>query len=296
MMMEVDSDMEKLYMPSNWVKRVSPEESVPLHVQITRDESFRVRGEEKGELGVRYGPQEGDWLDLYNEEGPRDLVAYLTGGYWQELSGELSSYPASPLIKAGHPVAIINYTRAPKQNLQDMQTQVERAGAWLVKWGQSKGKKVWLIGHSAGSHLCAMLLSSPWYDGLPTAARKVISGVVHLAGVFKLSPLLHTSVAIPGLNLTRSTADWCSPLHPDLLAKLSRSGQHLVTMIVVGQFDSPAFHQQAEDYATALEAGGLRVLRTTQAGEDHFSLVEKLAKADYSLTRDLIRMFSSTYN
>jgi len=43
-------------------------------------------------------------------------------------------------------------------------------------------------------------------------------------------------------------------------------------------------------------AGGLRVLRTTQAGEDHFSLVEKLAKADYSLTRDLIRMFSSTYN
>jgi len=205
MMMEVDSDMEKLYMPSNWVKRVSPEESVPLHVQITRNESFRVRSEEKGELGVRYGPQEGDWLDLYNEEGPEDLVAYLTGGYWQELSGELSSYPASPLIKAGHPVAIINYTRAPKQNLQDMQTQVERAGAWLVKWGQSKGKKVWLIGHSAGSHLCAMLLSSPWYDGLPTAARKVISGVVHLAGVFKLSPLLHTSVAIPGLNLTRST-------------------------------------------------------------------------------------------
>ena len=43
----------------------------------------------------------------------------------QELSGELSSYPASPLIKAGHTVAIINYTRAPKQNLQDMQTQVK---------------------------------------------------------------------------------------------------------------------------------------------------------------------------
>ena len=84
----------------------------------------------------------------------------------QELSGELSSYPASPLVKAGHTVAIINYTRAPKQNLQDMQTQViisflfgcnlsakqcllicgakqvERAGAWLVRWGQAKGRKV----------------------------------------------------------------------------------------------------------------------------------------------------------
>ena len=35
--------------------------------------------------------------------------------------------------------------------------------------------QVWLIGHSAGSHLCATLLSSPWYDGLPVAARKVNS-------------------------------------------------------------------------------------------------------------------------
>ena len=42
-----------------------------------------MRSEEEGELGVRYGPEEGDWLDLYNEKGPGDLVAYLTGGYWQ---------------------------------------------------------------------------------------------------------------------------------------------------------------------------------------------------------------------
>ena len=41
----------------------------------------------------------------------------------------------------------------------------------LGKWNLNT--QVWLIGHSAGSHLCAMLLSSPWYDGLPTAARKV---------------------------------------------------------------------------------------------------------------------------
>ena len=43
-----------------------------------------------------------------------------------------------------------------------------------------------------------------------------------------------------------------------------RSGQHLVTMIVVGQFDSPAFHQQAEDYGTALE-GGAAVIKAQYA-------------------------------
>ena len=136
-------------------------------------------------------------------------------------------------------MAIINYTRAPKQNLQDMQTQVilffrflkrsiykrwkELGPGWLDGDKQREGRQgkitycptfslipqlqlfapcpglfgwapplhnaplltnlsnhlattcaqVWLVGHSAGSHLSAMLLSSPWYDGLPNAARKV---------------------------------------------------------------------------------------------------------------------------
>ena len=39
--------------------------------------SEKVRTEEKGELGMRYGSEEGDWLDLFNEEGPGHLVAYL---------------------------------------------------------------------------------------------------------------------------------------------------------------------------------------------------------------------------
>ena len=57
-----------------------------LCLVITNGEELhlnQVRKEERGELGVRYGPEEGDWLDLYNEDGPGDLVAYLTGGYWQ---------------------------------------------------------------------------------------------------------------------------------------------------------------------------------------------------------------------
>ena len=29
-----DPEMEQLYMPSNWVVRVPPEQSVPLHVQV----------------------------------------------------------------------------------------------------------------------------------------------------------------------------------------------------------------------------------------------------------------------
>ena len=31
---KIDPDLENLYMPSNWVVRVKPEQSVPLHVKV----------------------------------------------------------------------------------------------------------------------------------------------------------------------------------------------------------------------------------------------------------------------
>ena len=54
-----------------------PEESVALHVRVTMAESARVRREEPGTLGVRYGQQDGDWLDLFNEQGEGQVVAYI---------------------------------------------------------------------------------------------------------------------------------------------------------------------------------------------------------------------------
>jgi len=293
--MEIDPEMERLYMPSRWVVRVPPEDSVPLHVRVTMAESERVRREEQGSLGVRYGRQEGDWLDMFNEQGEGQVVTYISGGYWKDLSGELSAYPVSPLVRAGHSVAVVNYTRTPAQALQDMQDQVVRASAWLVSWAQERGKKVYLMGHSAGSHLAAMILSSTWYDGLPRAKRQVIGGVIHLSGVFHLPPLLRTSVAVPGLGLDSSTAQGCSPAHVDNLTMITRSGQHLVVMVVTGEHDSPTFQQQGDQYSAALAAAGLTVLRTVEKAEDHFSLVEKLADGNYRLTQDILRLVDGVY-
>ena len=51
---------------------------------------------------------------------------------------------------------------------------------------------------------------------------------------------------------------------------LIRAGQHLVTLMVVGEADSPAFHRQAQEYGDSLKAAGMRVLRNTVPEEDHF--------------------------
>ena len=284
---EIDVEMENLYMPSKWVVRIPVEEAVPVHVKVTVDESVRVRNTVEGRLGVKYGPDAGDVVDMFNENcTSKKMMVYLSGGYWQELSGEISAYTVAPLVSSGHCVAVVHYDRAPSQDMGGIVDQVERAAAWLVRYAKERGMTVWLSGHSAGSHLCAMILSSGWYEGLPFKERSIIRGVVHLSGVFNLVPLLNTSVNTP-LKMTKFEAEQFSPLHENNLDRLS-SGKHLEHLVVVGENDSPAFMQQAELYVGELRARGFMVTLTVKKGEDHFSLVERLMDVDYSLTQQII--------
>jgi len=284
---EIDDEIENLYMPSKWVVRIPVEEAVPVHVKVTVDESVRVRNNVEGRLGVKYGAGPGDVVDMFNEKCiSKKMMVYLSGGYWQELSGEISAYTVGPLVDSGHCVAVVHYDRAPSQDMGGIVDQVERAAAWLVRYAKERGMTVWLSGHSAGSHLCAMILSSGWYEGLPVKERSIIRGVVHLSGVYNLVPLLNTSVNIP-LKMTKFEAEQFSPLHQINLDRLS-TGAHLQHLVVVGENDSPAFRQQAEQYVGELKARGFMVTLTVKKGEDHFSLVERLMDVDYSLTRQII--------
>ena len=59
-----------------------------------------------------------------------------------------------------------------------------------------------------------------------------------------------------------------------VLFPCTRSGQHLVVMVVTGEHDSPTFQQQGDQYSAALAAAGLTVLRTVEKAEDHFRSVK----------------------
>ena len=94
-MAHVDPEQERLYMPSKWVVRVAEDQAVPLHVKVVTEESARLKESvEDKRLGVVFGPSEGDRLDICGEETGRTgkIMVFISGGYWQEMSGEISSF------------------------------------------------------------------------------------------------------------------------------------------------------------------------------------------------------------
>ena len=285
-MAHVDPEQEKLYMPSRWVVRVAEAEAVPLHVKVVTEESARLKKcVQDKRLGVRFGFCQGDRLDIYGEESGRagKMMVFISGGYWQEMSGEISSFTVQPLLTRGHTVVVLDYRRCPGQDLAGITRQVGRGLAWVLELAASRQQEVFLSGHSAGAHLAAMVLSN-----LPPQHSQRLGGVVHLSGIFELSPLLTTSVNIPAMNLNPSTAELLSPASQTNLAKLAKVAGRVKHWVVVGEHDSPAFKQQARRYTELLNSHNIQARLSEQRGEDHFSLVEKLKDEDYELSQEII--------
>ena len=108
-------DLEKLYSPSQWSPRLGANVIVQDHVKITSEESKRVRGSIPFKT-FSYGPSDNEKLDIFQPENSSssNILVYFSGGYWQELSGEISAYPVAPFYQHDICVIVVHYDRAPK--------------------------------------------------------------------------------------------------------------------------------------------------------------------------------------
>ena len=85
---------------------------------------------------------------MFGEQGNTtgQLMVYLTGGYWQELSGDISAYTVQPLVSSGHTVAVVHYTRCPAQDLASIIGQIVRFGQWILQYAKQRNLQVFFSG------------------------------------------------------------------------------------------------------------------------------------------------------
>ncbi|XP_049828797.1 kynurenine formamidase [Schistocerca gregaria] len=293
-------ELEEQYSPSRWSRRGDADYVISEHVRFAKEESERVRAQLPPLETARVGPGPRQLVDLFvGPQLPADcpVLVYVHGGYWQELSRELSAYCVRPLHGAGIAVAVVGYDLAPQVNVSDIVEQVQAAVEFVLNFAKKRGSSaVWVCGHSAGAHLSACLLS-PWLDRLDAAARRLLRGLVLASGVYRLAPLVPTYVN-HALRLTREAADSVSPALAafDLSPDSKDSIKNMRILVAIGQHDSPAFHEQSREYSKILRGICDHVEYLEVADMDHFSVVENLHEEDYILTKKIIEMIKSSNN
>ena len=145
--------------------------------------------------GIPYGELKHQTLDIYTPldyAGPLPLVVYFYGGGWIKGKKEEFEFVASSLTEAGYVVVIADYRRFPDVVFPAFIEDGAAAVAWAVEhagdYGADPGK-LFLIGHSAGAHIAAMLSMDANYLGKYDIDTQEIQGFVGLSGPYDFLPL-----------------------------------------------------------------------------------------------------------
>lgn len=272
-------DLEREYSPSSAAR------TYPASVDAYASRSAAILENAPGHL-LLYGDglEEVVWLAA-DALGRKPVHLFIHGGYWQELSWRDAVFPAPDFAAAGYLYGAINYGLAPAVRLADIVDQCRRAVAAVAKASLAAGGdgRVSLSGSSAGAHLAALAAMTDWPAyGL---SHNPISAAVLVSGVYRLAPLIETSINA-ALGLNRPSADRLSPL-------LLPAGCFCPALICWGEHETWAFKEQSAAFAAFWRRGGNRAEVFEVAGRDHFDVVFDLADPATRLGRAVLGVLES---
>jgi acetyl esterase/lipase len=150
---------------------------------------------------LAYGPDPRHRLDVYLPDKPAGslapLVLFWHGGRWS--SGDKAEYRfvGSALAELGYATMIANYRCYPKVKMAGFMDDAARAALWAAEHAAELGadpRQIYLMGHSAGAHMAALLaLDRRHFAALGRAAPR-IAGMIGLSGPYDFLPLCETDV------------------------------------------------------------------------------------------------------
>lgn len=247
--------------------------------------SQRTREQLRCDLDVPYGSLPSEKLDIFHApERPRALLFFIHGGYWRTLDKRDNSFIANAVHQAGATVVLPNYALCPAVNIADIVMQMIKAAAWTQRNATQlrvRADRLYVAGHSAGGHLCAMLLAAQFDSYAADLPRQLFQAGLSISGLYDLRPLVHAPFLRNDIRLNDERAAKVSPalMPPAGTAKL---------FTAVGGAEPEGFQFQHELI-------GRRWKKTVRdsvrlAGHDHFTILSQLDNPASEMSRLLRKM------
>jgi acetyl esterase/lipase len=150
---------------------------------------------------ISYGADPQHRLDVYVPDrvsaAPRPLVVFWHGGRWRFGDKADYRFVGAALAELGYVAVLPNYRHYPGVKMPGFMDDAARAGEWAAghagEFGAEPGR-LYLMGHSAGAHMAALVALDPRYFSAAGRPGPSIAGVIGLSGAYDFLPLLEADV------------------------------------------------------------------------------------------------------
>lgn len=220
-----------------------------------------------------YGNLQRERLDIYPSLlPPSKTLIFLHGGYWQMLDKSMFHFIANGFHSYGVTTVLLTYPLAPEVSIDQIVLSCRKAIKWLYSncsaYNGDPGQ-LYIVGHSAGGHLAAMLMATDWQLFDPGLSANVLKGTCAVSGLFNLVPI-YLCYVNKVLKMDEETAKCNSPvgLEPANACPL---------IIAVGEAESAEFNDQSKELYTCWKNKGIDIQFLRMPGENHYSIAETIA-------------------
>jgi acetyl esterase/lipase len=158
-------------------------------------------GSYKRHANIAYGPDPQQRLDVYVPDGnapkPRPVIVFWHGGRWRYGDKADYRFVGAALAESGYLTLVANYRHYPQVKMPGFMQDAAQAALWAVTHANEYGadpKRLYLMGHSAGAHLAALVTLDMRYFASAAQSAPHIAGVIGLSGPYDFLPLLEPDV------------------------------------------------------------------------------------------------------
>jgi acetyl esterase/lipase len=144
--------------------------------------------------GEAYGEDPRQALDVYVPEPLRadaPVVVFLYGGRWSSGEKENYRFVGQALVSRGFVVMVPNYRLYPQVKFPVFVQDAALALRWAREHAPDYGgdpERLFVMGHSAGAHIAALLALDPQYLEAAGGHRDWLAGMIGLAGPYDFLP------------------------------------------------------------------------------------------------------------
>ncbi|MGI9258121.1 MAG: alpha/beta hydrolase [Gammaproteobacteria bacterium] len=235
---------------------------------IIGDDGYSLRS------AVSYGTESRQVLDVYAPSPQAErppIVIFFYGGSWQDGNRAEYRFVADALTSRGYITVVPDYRVYPEHRFPVFIEDGAQAVSWVMDHAEEIGgdpERVYLMGHSAGAHIAAMLTLDERYLSNVGVPSVNLAGTIALAGPYAFYPSRTANVAPVFAHL--ADEDLARPI-------TFVDGSEPPFLLLHGAEDTTVFTSNTAELSAAVRNAGGQVTQKLYPDIGHFKILLALA-------------------